>query len=158
MKTFILGMLSVVFFATANAQPKIGSQAPEIVLKDKEGRLKTLSSLKGKVVLVDFWASWCVPCRKSNRQMVPLYRKYQSKGFEIYGISLDEDPADWQKAVATDRIKWWQVNEAGWNAPNALAWGIEQLPTSFLLDKDGRIISIDPTQVELEKYLQQALQ
>lgn len=158
MKTFILGLLSVLFLTVARAQPKIGTLAPEIALKDREGQMKTLSSLRGKVVLVDFWASWCVPCRKSNRQLVPLYRKFQEKGFEIFGVSLDEEPAAWQKAIATDKIKWWQVNEAGWNAAHATAWGIEMLPTSFLLNKEGRIISIDPTPTELEKYLQQALQ
>ena len=158
MKTFILGLLQVLLFATVHAQPKIGTIAPEIALNDQNGQLKSLSSLRGKVVLVDFWASWCMPCRRSNRQMAPLYRKYQPKGLEIFGVSLDEDPAAWKKAMVADKIKWWQVNESGWNAANAMAWGIEMLPTAFLLDKEGRIISIDPTPVELEKYLQKALQ
>lgn len=151
---FAIGTLSIAY-----AQPKIGTQVPEVSIPDKAGVTQSLSSLKGKVVLVDFWASWCVPCRRSNKQLVAIYEQYGKKGFEIYGISLDEDKQAWQKAVAADKISWLQVNEpGGWNTPTAVAWNIEQLPSSFLVDKQGRVVSIDPTPAELEKYLKEALQ
>ncbi len=141
-----------------NAQPKIGQQAPEILLKNTAGKDLRLSELKGKYVLVDFWASWCAPCRKSNKQLGPVYDLYKKKGFEIVGISLDEEEAAWKKAVATDKINWIQFRQdGGWYAPVALAWGIEQLPTSFLLDKTGTIISIDPPAGEIEAVLRQGL-
>lgn len=158
MRNFILIIITFLVHSSVNAQPKIGSIAPEISIPDTTGQTRSLSSLQGKVVLVDFWASWCAPCRKSNRSIGSIYNKYHQKGFEILGISLDTDIKAWQKAIRADRINWLQVQEpGGWDAPTALAWGIEQLPAAWLLDKQGRVISIDPTHEELEKYLQQAL-
>lgn len=147
------------FLVTAvNAQPKIGKMAPELSIVSASDQTISLASLRGQVVLVDFWASWCMPCRKSNRSLAPIYSRYHQKGFEIMGISLDHDTSAWRKAIAVDRIKWMQLNDKrGWNTPAAAAWGIEFLPTSFLIDKQGRIISIDPGAEELRKYLQQAL-
>ncbi len=158
MKQTVLSVLLALSVTIGYAQPKIGDMAPEIRLKNLAGKEITLSDLKGSYVLVDFWASWCAPCRKSNKQLGPIYDLYKKKGFEIYGISLDEEEAAWKKAVAADKINWVQTREAGgWYAPVALAWGIEQLPTSFLLDKTGRIISIDPSAGEVELVLRQGL-
>jgi peroxiredoxin len=140
------------------AQPKIGSVAPDIQLTNSNGEQVSLHSLRGKVVLVDFWASWCMPCRKSNRSIVPVYNRFKNKGFEIYGISLDQDTASWHKAVNTDRISWLQFNDRTDGASNTAAiWQIAFLPTSFLLNKKGEIVSVDPGAVELQKYLSQAL-
>jgi len=159
MKYIVGTLLMVTSVFIAKAQPKIGSIAPEISLVNKSGQTISLSSLRGKVVLVDFWASWCMPCRKSNHALLPLYNRFRQKGFEIYGISLDQDSLAWQNAIRADRITWMQFNEkGGWDTQTAAAWKIEFLPTAFLLDKKGQVISIDPGTKELSNYLQQALQ
>ena len=153
--SLILAFCSTLLFA----QAKTGEQVPDIQLKDVNGVTQKLSDLKGKVVLIDFWASWCTPCRLSNREMRPIYNSYKKKGFEILGISLDKNEEDWKKAVKGDRIKWLQVTEAGgWEAPVALAWKIEQLPASFLIDKDGKLVMLDPTKKQLEAELKKLLQ
>jgi thiol-disulfide isomerase/thioredoxin len=155
-KLLLLGF--VLAALAANAQPKIGTLSPEIVLKDVNGNSVSLSSLKGKVVLIDFWASWCGPCRKANKHLVSIYPGLKAKGFEIYSISIDEDLADWKKAIAADRITWLQVNEnGGWNAPVANQWKIDQIPTSYLLDKTGKIIARDLEGKQLEKQVNQLL-
>jgi peroxiredoxin len=146
-----------VFVTAIQAQPKIGETAKDISLKNVKGVEDRLSNYKGKIVLVDFWASWCLPCRRSNRELQSLYSKYKDKGFEIFGISLDQNITDWKNAISTDRITWKQVSEmGGWNAPVALAWGIEQLPSSFLVGKDGKIIAVNPTKEEIEKHLKKS--
>jgi peroxiredoxin len=157
MKLFFLSSLLILCTQFAGAQPAIGELAPDISLNDINGNTIKLSDLRGKIVLVDFWASWCMPCRRSNRELRPVYDKYKNKGFEIYGISLDENPADWKKAMQSDRIKWKQVIEkGGWDASTALAWKIEALPSSFLLDKQGRVLAVNPSRLQIEKYLKTA--
>ena len=158
MKKYIGTGFGMLFFCgICFAQPVVGKLAPEISLKDSIGNIANLSDFKGKIVLIDFWASWCVPCRRSNKELVRVYQKYKEKGFEIFGISLDTKEADWKKAIIADKTKWIQVTEpAGWEAPVGLAWGIEQLPTSYLVSKDGVIVSINPTKSQLEKYLKRS--
>ena len=153
MKPYIAALL---LMASLNgyAQPKIGEQVQEIALKNANGETEKLSDLRGKLVLIDFWASWCGPCRHSNKELVKLYSKYKSKGFEIYGISIDDNAEAWKKAIAADRITWKQVNEqGGWESSLANAWKIEVIPSSFLLDKEGKLIARDPTASEIERYL-----
>jgi peroxiredoxin len=145
---------SFLFSLAINAQPKQGQLAAEVALPSANGDTIRLSSLKGKVVLLDFWASWCGPCRVSNRSMAKLYSKYKDKGFEILGVSLDDEKVKWKNAIKQDKIKWLQVNEGGgWEAKTAQAWNISAIPTSYLIDKDGKLLAMDLEGKELEKAL-----
>lgn len=153
MKSSIVAFLLI---ASLNgyAQPKIGEQVQEIALKNAKGETEKLSDLRGKLVLIDFWASWCGPCRHSNKDLVKLYSKYKAKGFEIYGISIDDNAEAWKKAIISDQITWKQVNDqGGWESSLANAWKIEVIPSSFLIDKEGKLIAKDPTRGEIEHFL-----
>lgn len=151
--------VGILFIAVAaKAQPRPGELAYDINLKTPKGDTLSLDSFAGKVVLVDFWASWCVPCRFSNKQLVKLYSKYRSKGFEIFGVSLDQSKKDWIKAIAKDKISWPQViDDRGWEAQTAIDWNVYQIPTSYLINKDGTVISINPEKKDLEKALKELL-
>ncbi len=160
MKPFFLISFLVLLLdsASAVAQPRQGQAAKEIALPSINGDTVKLSSLKGKVVLLDFWASWCAPCRVSNRNLVKIYSKYHDKGFEILGVSLDDEPAQWKRAVQRDRVTWLQVNDpGGWDAKTAIAWDVMASPTSYLIDRDGNLLAMDLEGKELEKALKHLL-
>src|SRR6478609_5249745 len=132
---FLIGSQSIY------GQTSFGDEARDIALPSVKGDTISLSSLRGKVVLLDFWASWCPPCRASNKRLTRLYPKYKDKGFEIYGVSLDDNSKNWTKAIAKDKISWLQVIDAGgWEAPTAINWRINAIPTSYLIDKQGRLV------------------
>ncbi len=155
-KKFIVFLAASIMSLAAfgQLQPDIGDPRLEIALPTVKGDTLKLSSLRGKVILLDFWASWCGPCRTSNRQLVKLYSRYKDKGFEILGVSLDENKKDWIKAISRDKIKWLQINDpGGWDAKTAIDWNISQIPTSFLVGRDGKIIAMDLERPELEKAL-----
>ena len=121
-----------------------GAQAPEINLPTPQGANLALSSLRGKYVLIDFWASWCGPCRQENPNVVRAFNQFKNKGkgFTIYSVSLDQDKGKWEKAIAADGLTWYHVSDlAGWSSVAGAAYGIKAIPQSFLLDPQGRIIA-----------------
>lgn len=136
----------------------IGQQAPEIVLPTPDDKELALSSLKGKIVLVDFWASWCGPCRKEMPNVVKAYAKYKDKGFEIYGVSLDQDKGRWVEAIQKDGITWPQVSDLKyWDSYAAKLYAVEGIPYTVLLDKEGKIIAKNLRGAELEKAIEKAI-
>ena len=154
--------LLMVFFVTtlaAKAQLHVGSEAPEITLPNAKDSMIKLSSFRGKPVLVDFWASWCGPCRAENPSVVKLYKKFRERGFVVLGVSLDMKKSEWIKAIKKDRITYLQViDKDGWNSTFAGKYFVDQIPSNFLLDKEGKIIAIDAEDKELENILTGLLQ
>lgn len=132
----------------------IGQVAPDIALPNPEGEIVKLSSLRGKYVLVDFWAKWCKPCRMENPNVVRMYNKYNDKGFEVYGVSLDRKREDWLQAIEEDQLHWTQVSDLKyWNSEAARLYNINSIPFALLLDPDGVIIGKNLRGKELENKL-----
>ncbi|MGD1842176.1 MAG: TlpA family protein disulfide reductase [Thermonemataceae bacterium] len=120
----------------------VGTTAPEITLPTPQGDKVALSSLQGNYVLIDFWASWCKPCRIENPNVVKAYEKYHPKGFEIYGVALDKNKEAWLKAIEKDNLQWINVSDLQfWQSPAAKAYNVTAIPMNFLLDKEGKIIA-----------------
>jgi peroxiredoxin len=119
----------------------VGSEAPDFSQQAPDGRTIALSSLRGKVVLVDFWASWCKPCRMENPNVKKVYEKYHAKGFEILGVSLDRDMNAWTGAIKQDGLPWLHVSDLQfWNNAAAQQYGITSIPFTVLVDKEGKVI------------------
>ncbi|MCX6274170.1 MAG: TlpA disulfide reductase family protein [Bacteroidetes bacterium] len=136
----------------------VGSMAPEIKLPSPEGKEIALSSLKGKVVVIDFWASWCGPCRREMPEMIELYKNFKNLGLEIYGVSLDDNIDAWKTAIASDHITWIQVSELKkWDSKVALEYGIEEIPQTILIDREGKIVAKGLPFGELQVKLQEVL-
>lgn len=134
-----------------------GALAPDISMKNPQGDTLTLSALRGKVVLVDFWASWCRPCRMANPDVVRLYKKYKDDGFEVFSVSLDNDRNAWLQAIARDGLTWpSHVSDlTGWKSSGAAAYGIVSIPSTVLVDRQGRVIAKDLRGAELEQKLKE---
>lgn len=119
-----------------------GKEAPEIVLNNPDGKPVALSSLRGKYVLIDFWASWCRPCRAENPNVVAMYKKYKRKGFEIYSVSLDRTKDAWVNAIKQDGLTWTHVSDLKfWQSEGAKTYGVSGIPFTVLIDKEGNIIA-----------------
>ncbi|ALJ00559.1 TlpA disulfide reductase family protein [Rufibacter tibetensis] len=132
----------------------LGSAAPDIKLPSPAGPEIALTSLRGKYVLIDFWASWCGPCRQENPNVVRMYNKYKDKGFEIFGVSLDQDRGKWLKAIENDKLTWPHVSDLkGWESSAASLYGITAIPQTVLLDKEGKIIAKNLRGAALEEKL-----
>ena len=132
----------------------VGSDAPDFTQATPEGKAITLSSLRGKVVLIDFWASWCKPCRMENPNVKRVYEQYKSKGFEILGVSLDRDKAAWTGAIAQDGLPWKHVSDlAFWNNAAAQQYGVSSIPYTVLVGKDGKVLGKNLRGPALEEKL-----
>jgi thiol-disulfide isomerase/thioredoxin len=119
----------------------IGQVAPDFTMNDSTGKPVTLSSLKGKILLVDFWASWCGPCRAENPNVVKAYQAYNKKGFDILGCSFDKNREKWIRATKVDKLTWTHVSDlSGWGNATGKLYGINSIPANVLLDKDQKII------------------
>ncbi len=138
--------------------PVAGALAPPITLPTPEGQTVSLASLKGKFVLIDFWASWCGPCRHENPNVVAAFNKFRDKGFTILGVSLDENKDKWMAAIKADGLTWTHISDLkGWESVAARDYHVESIPTNFLLDKEGKIIARDLRGPALEAKLAEVL-
>jgi len=137
---------------------KVGDKAPDFTITDPEGKTINLHSLKGKVIFLDFWASWCQPCRMANIEIVPLYHKFNPHGFEIFSVSLDDKKDNWLNAIKSDKLIWpYHGSELKGFEQSKIAamYGVEGLPGTFLIDENGIIIDNGFDDYELEVKLQQ---
>jgi peroxiredoxin len=133
-------------------------KAPDFTAKDPNGKIISLKQSLGKVTIIDFWASWCGPCRKENPNVVALYNEFHSKGLNIIGVSLDNELNEWKNAIQKDKITWTQVsNLKKWSDPVAKLYEVEQIPSTFILDSNGTIVAKDLRGEELKAKIKELL-
>ena len=140
----------------AQARTGVGAQAPEIVVQTPDGETIKLSDFKGKVTMIDFWASWCKPCRAENPNVVRVYNQYKNKGFEIFGVSLDRDKDKWVEAIKQDGLTWKHGSELQfWQSSFVPTYSLDGIPMTYLLDENGVIIAKGLRGQQLEATLQE---
>jgi peroxiredoxin len=135
---------------------EVGMMAPEIKLENPEGKLISSKDYLGKVVLLDFWASWCMPCRMENPNVVKAYQKYHDKGFEILGVSLDNNKDKWVQAIAKDQLTWNHISDLkGWGSSATQIFKFSSIPLTILIGKDGKILAKNLRGPALEEKLEE---
>jgi len=137
----------------------IGQKAPDFTLSDVNGNPVSLYSKVGsKLLLVDFWAAWCGPCRRENPNVVKVYNEFNKKGFDVFGVSLDQEKDAWVKAIADDKLTWTHVSDLQyWNSAAAKLYAVSAIPSNFLLDETGTIIARNVTGDDLYKKVKEVL-
>jgi len=162
MKYYLIVVLLLSALIEGNAQElKIGDKAPDIILKSVNGEVLQLSSLKGRMVLIDFWASWCKPCRQENKYLVKTYQKFRNRlfkngeGFTIFSVSLDNNIKSWKQAIEKDSLIWTDhVSDLnGWRNKAAKQYQVRSIPQTYLIDGEGRIVAKNLRGVALERHL-----
>jgi peroxiredoxin len=154
LKKFVTTLTNQINNSIAPTPIAIGQLAPEITLSDVNGKIFTLSSLRGKYVLLDFWASWCGPCRAENPNVVSAFEKYKDKNFTVLGVSLDEDKAAWKDAIKADKLNWQHVSDLKkWESIVASTYQLQYIPYNVLIDTNGIIIGLELTGNALQEKL-----
>lgn len=157
---FVAGLRnSLAVNTAADSRPAVGSLLPEIALPGPDGDTVRLSSTRGSIVLVDFWAAWCPPCREENPNLVSLYDLYHSRGFDIYQVSLDIRKEDWTEAIRKDRLgRWHHVSDLRYRDSEVVrSFGLSEIPSGFLLDREGRVVAVDLRGDALRKKVEELL-
>jgi len=145
-------------YIESNKNPKVGEKYVDFESTDQYGKKSKLSEIKGKLTLLEFWASWCAPCRKDNKNLVSYYNEFEPLGFEIFQVSLDDSKEKWLEAIKQDNIQWTNVSDLKlWKNNGAMIYGINLLPSNFLIDENGIIIARDIRGPELEEKIKEIL-
>lgn len=137
---------------------QVGQVAPGFSMKTVDGKSVSLSDFKGKYVLLDFWASWCMPCRQENPNVVKAYYKFKDRNFTILSVSLDKDPAAWKQAIAADKLTWTHASElSDFEGPTVRLYQVEAIPSSFIIDPTGKIVAKNLRGEQLDEFLKKTL-